>query len=160
MRGGFTFWPGTCFHPMDENLSVALPESTPQASTLLTISSEGRLTTNSLDRFTQTWEYRSGRMEIPIMGGSELTTPTQARVMILGFPASSTQVTNTTGVGKSKVVGGRLFRPISSPFSRRPLLTEKADIPFPFSNDSRRITGDVNHAGMFCDDHPSIDDEV
>jgi hypothetical protein len=34
-------------------------------------------------------------------------------VIILGFPASSTQVTRTTGVGKSIVVGGRLFRPIS-----------------------------------------------
>ncbi len=53
-------------------------------------------------------------MEIPTMGGSELTTPTQARVMILGFPVSSTQVTKTTGVGKSRVVGGRLFRPILS----------------------------------------------
>jgi hypothetical protein len=101
---------------MDENLSVSLPESTPQASTFLTISSEGRLTTNSLDRFTQAWEYRPGRMEMPIMGGSELTTPTQARVMMLGFPASSTQVTKTTGVGKSKVVGGKLFRPISCSF--------------------------------------------
>ena len=50
--------------------------------------------------------------EIPIIGGSELITPTQAKVMILGFPASSTQVTKTTGVGKSKVVGERLFRPI------------------------------------------------
>jgi hypothetical protein len=49
---------------------------------------------------------------MPIMGGSELTTPTQAKVIILGFPASSTQVTKTTGVGKSIVVGGRLFLPI------------------------------------------------
>jgi hypothetical protein len=60
----------------------------------------------------QPCEYRSGLMEMLIMGGSELTTPAQARVMILGFPFSSTQVTKTTGVGKSKVVGGRLFRPI------------------------------------------------
>jgi hypothetical protein len=101
---------------MDKNLSVALPERTPQASTFLTISAEGRLTTNSLDRFTQEWEYRSGRMEMPIRGGSELTTPTQAKVMILGLPASSTEVTNTTGVGKSNVAGGRLFRPILSSF--------------------------------------------
>src|SRR4030043_1655833 len=101
---------------MDENLSVSFPESMPQASTFLSISSEGRLTTNSLDRFTQAWEYRSGRMEIPIRGGSELTTPTQAKVMILGFPASSTQVTKTTGVGKSRAVGRRLFRPIFSSF--------------------------------------------
>src|SRR4030043_481801 len=112
MRGGFAFSAATCFHPMDENLSVSFPESMPQASTFLTISSEGRLMTNSLDRFTQAWEYRSGRMEILIMGGSELTTPTQAKVMMLGFPASSTQVTKTTGVGKSKGVGDRLFRPI------------------------------------------------
>jgi len=32
----------------------------------------------------------------------------------LGFPASFTQVTKTTGVGNSMVVGGRLFRPILS----------------------------------------------
>jgi hypothetical protein len=101
---------------MDENLSVPLPESTPHASTFLTISSVGRLTTNSLSRFTQAWEYRSGRMEILIIGGSELTTPTQAKVMMFGFPVSSTQVTKTTGVGKSNVAGGRLFRPISFPF--------------------------------------------
>jgi hypothetical protein len=101
---------------MEANLSVSFPERTPQASTFLTISSEGRLTTNSLDRLIQAWEYRSNRMEIPIMGGSELTTPTQAKVMILGFPVSSTQVTNTTGVGKSRVAGGRVFRPILSSF--------------------------------------------
>jgi hypothetical protein len=115
IKGGFTFWAGIAFHPIKENLSFSLPESTPQASTFLTISSEGRLTTNCFDFFTQAWEYRSGLMDMPIMGGSELTTPTQARVMIFAFPASSTQVTKTTGVGKSKVVGGRLFLPISPP---------------------------------------------
>jgi hypothetical protein len=55
-------------------------------------------------------------MEIPIMGGSELTTPTQAKVMILGFPASSMQVTNTTGVGNNRVAGGSVFRTILSSF--------------------------------------------
>src|SRR3990172_9157073 len=99
---------------MEANLSVSLPERIPQASTFLTIASEGRLTTNSLDRFTQPWENRPGRMEIPMMGGSELTTPAQARVMMLDFPVSSTEVTKTTGVGKSMGVGGRLFRPILS----------------------------------------------
>jgi hypothetical protein len=46
------------------------------------------------------------------MGGSELITPTHAKVMILGFPSPFTLVTNTTGVGKSMVVGERLFLPI------------------------------------------------
>jgi hypothetical protein len=110
---------------MDENLSVSFPESMPQASTFLSMSSEGRLTTNSLDRFTQAWEYRCGRMEMLIMGGSELTTPTQAKVMMLGFPASSTQVTKTTGVGKSKGMGGRLFRPILFSFLGPHALIEK-----------------------------------
>ena len=95
------------------------------------------------------------------MGGSELTTPTQANVMILGFPASSTHVTKTTGVGKSKVVGGRLFRPIlSSPFLCPPLLLEKADIPFSFSNDFGNIIREVNDAGMLGHDHPSINDKI
>ena len=49
---------------------------------------------------------------MPIMGGSELTTPAHAKVIILGFPFSSIQVTKTTGVGNSIVVGGRLFLPI------------------------------------------------
>jgi hypothetical protein len=55
-------------------------------------------------------------MESPIMGGSEFTTPTQAKVMMLGFSESSTEVTKTTGVGKSVGVGGRLFRTFLSSF--------------------------------------------
>jgi hypothetical protein len=39
------------------------------------------------------------------MGGSELAIPTQARVMIFGFPNASTQVTNMTGRGNIVVVG-------------------------------------------------------
>jgi hypothetical protein len=50
------------------------------------------------------------------MGGSELTTPTHAKVMILGFPASSMQVTRTTGVGKSNVAGERFLRAIGVSF--------------------------------------------
>jgi hypothetical protein len=49
---------------------------------------------------------------MPTIGGSELITPTQAKVMIFGLPSSFTQLTNTTGVGKSMVVGERLFLPI------------------------------------------------
>jgi hypothetical protein len=48
-------------------------------------------------------------MAIEIIGGSELTTPTQARVMMFGFAPSSWQVTKTTGVTKSALVGFRLF---------------------------------------------------
>jgi hypothetical protein len=89
-----------------------------------------------------------------------LITPTQAKVMILGFPASSTQVTRTTGVGKSKVVGDRLFRPILlSHFATRALL-EKAHIPFPDSNHLRKIVGEVDDAGMLGNDHSSIDDKI
>jgi hypothetical protein len=39
------------------------------------------------------------------MGGSEQTTPAQARVMMLGFPSESTQVTRTTGQGNKAVQG-------------------------------------------------------
>ena len=99
-------------------------------------------------------------MEIPIIGGSELTTPTQASVMILDFPASSTQVTRTTGVGKSKGVGGRLFRPIFPPLLRHSRLLEKAYVPFSFSNHFGRITGEVNDARMLGNDHPSINDKI
>jgi len=74
------------------------------------------LTTNSLVLFKPAWECRCGRIDMLTMGGSELTTPTHAKVMILGFPASSTQVTKTTGVGKSKVVGARLFLAIVASF--------------------------------------------
>ena len=43
------------------------------------------------------------------------------------------------------------------PFS---LLFEKAHIPFPFSNDFGKLIGEVNDAGMFGDDHSSIDDKI
>jgi len=59
IKGGLTFWAVTCFHSMELNLSVSLPVRTPQASTFLTISADGRLTTNSLDCLTQAWEYLS-----------------------------------------------------------------------------------------------------
>jgi hypothetical protein len=38
-------------------------------------------------------------------GGSELTIPTQARVMMLGFPEPSMHVINITGRGNIVVVG-------------------------------------------------------
>jgi hypothetical protein len=53
-------------------------------------------------------------MAIEIIGGSELATPTQARVMMFGFAPSSWQVTRTTGVTKSVLVGFRLFLAIIS----------------------------------------------
>jgi hypothetical protein len=40
------------------------------------------------------------------MGGSELITPTQAKVMIFGLPSSFTHVTSTTGVGKRVIEKG------------------------------------------------------
>jgi hypothetical protein len=48
-------------------------------------------------------------MAIEIIGGSELATPTQAKVMMFGFAPSSWQVTKTTGVTKSALVGFKLF---------------------------------------------------
>jgi hypothetical protein len=42
------------------------------------------------------------------VGGSELTIPTQARVMTFGFPDSSTHVINMTGRGNIVVAGFRL----------------------------------------------------
>jgi hypothetical protein len=53
-------------------------------------------------------------MAIEIIGGSELATPTQARVMMFGFAPSSWQVTKTTGVTKSALVGFKLFLGIFS----------------------------------------------
>jgi hypothetical protein len=52
-------------------------------------------------------------MAIEIIGGSELATPTQAKVMMFGFAPSSWQVTKTTGVTKSALVGFKLFLGIS-----------------------------------------------
>jgi hypothetical protein len=60
------------------------------------------------------YEWRSGRIAIEIIGGSELATPTQAKVMMFGFPPSSWQVTRTTGVNKRALVGFKLFLAISS----------------------------------------------
>jgi hypothetical protein len=40
------------------------------------------------------------------MGGSELTIPSQARVMMFGFPDVSTQVINIAGRGNIVVVVG------------------------------------------------------
>jgi len=48
-------------------------------------------------------------MAIEIIGGSELATPTQAKVMMFGFPPSSWQLTKTTGVTKTALVGFTLF---------------------------------------------------
>jgi hypothetical protein len=48
-------------------------------------------------------------MAIEIIGGSEFATPTQAKVMMFGFAPSSWQVTKTTGVTKSALVGFKLF---------------------------------------------------
>jgi hypothetical protein len=53
------------------------------------------------------------------MGGSELTTPTQARVIMFGFPDASTQVTNTTGKGNIVVVGLTFTLDISSSIKQK-----------------------------------------
>jgi hypothetical protein len=53
-------------------------------------------------------------MAIEIIGGSELITPTQARVMMFGFAPSSWLLTKTTGVSRSALVGFMLFLGISS----------------------------------------------
>jgi hypothetical protein len=42
-------------------------------------------------------------MLTPTIGGSEHTVPGQAKVIMLGFPARSTQVTRTTGQGNKAV---------------------------------------------------------
>ena len=39
------------------------------------------------------------------IGGSEQAIPTHARVIMLGFPLGSTQVTSTTGQGNRAVYG-------------------------------------------------------
>jgi hypothetical protein len=48
-------------------------------------------------------------MAIEIIGGSELATPTQARVTMFGSAPSFWQVTKTTGVTRSALVGFNLF---------------------------------------------------
>ena len=47
-------------------------------------------------------------MPKPTIGGSEQTVPAQARVMMLGFPVESAQVTRTTGQENNAVKGFRL----------------------------------------------------
>jgi hypothetical protein len=56
-------------------------------------------------------------MEIEIIGGSELATPTQAKVMIFGFAPSSWHVTRTAGVNKRALVGFKLFLGIFSSYA-------------------------------------------
>jgi hypothetical protein len=48
-------------------------------------------------------------MAIEIIGGSELTTPTQAKVMMFGFAPPSWLLTKTTGVNRSALVGFMIF---------------------------------------------------
>jgi hypothetical protein len=44
-------------------------------------------------------------MPNPTIGGSEQTVPAHAKVIMLGFPAESTQVTRTTGQENNAVKG-------------------------------------------------------
>jgi hypothetical protein len=97
-----------------ENLSTLLPETTPQKSISFRIPVVGRLATNSPVLFMIPYECRCGRMAIEIIGGSELATPTQARVIMFGLAFSSWQVTKTTGFTKSALVGFKLFLGIFS----------------------------------------------
>ncbi len=53
------------------------------------------------------------------IGGSELTIPTQARVMMFGFPDASTHVINMTGKGNIAVVGFRFTVLISISIKER-----------------------------------------
>jgi hypothetical protein len=98
-----------------ENLSTLLPEATPQKSISFKMEIVGRFATNSPVLLTIPCECRSGRMAIEIIGGSELATPTQAKVMIFGLAPSSRQVTRTTGVTKRALVGFTLFLVILPP---------------------------------------------
>jgi hypothetical protein len=52
------------------------------------------------------------------------------------------------------------FAPSSPPFLCHSPLLEKAYLPFSFSNHFGEIIGEVNDAGMFGDNDPSINDKV
>lgn len=65
----------------------------------------GIFATNSAESSISLYEYLSGLMPSPIVGGSEQTTPDHARVIMLGFPSESTQVTRTTGQGNRAAHG-------------------------------------------------------
>jgi hypothetical protein len=54
-------------------------------------------------------------METLIMGGSEQTVPTHARVIMFGLPPASVQVRRTTGTGYSAVDGFNIFRAMTTP---------------------------------------------
>ncbi len=65
------------------NLSISLPDFTPQKSAAFTSSSLTKFTTNSLVSISIAYEYLSGVTDIESIGGFEFTTPTHAIVIML-----------------------------------------------------------------------------
>lgn len=108
ISGDLTFSAGSGVSPVSENLSMSLPETIPQKSVCFRISVVGILTTNSPELSISLYECLSGRIPRPNVGGSEQTIPAHARVIMLGFPLESEQVTSTTGQG-NKAANGFFF---------------------------------------------------
>ena len=85
INGAFTFSAAKGVSRVAANLSTLLPEATPQKSISFRMAVVGRLATNSPVLLMIPCECRSGRMATEIIGGSELATPTHAKVMMFGF---------------------------------------------------------------------------
>ena len=100
MSGEATFDDLSAVKERDLNLSVSDPDTIPQWSAFSARPLEGMFTTKSPVSLMSRFEWRLGRRDILMSGGSEQTIPHHATVtmLFLLLPVSM-QLTRTTGVG-------------------------------------------------------------
>jgi hypothetical protein len=99
MIGESILFPGTGVSPVSSNLSTSLPDRSPQKITSSTSSFPGILTLKSGERCSSSWLKRDGMTPIPMSGGLNEKTCTNAKV-IMFFSSLPTTARTTGKAGK------------------------------------------------------------